>query len=151
MPLFLGSQLFPFSHLSLTWHNRCVQTERILTFVGVLPLTIAPWSLAFCGLLLLEVTCLFILPKNLVVFFHFSPCSLFETGSHCVVQAHLKLIILLPVPLKCWDYRCVPSSFPVCFFGTGGLPQGLTRQALYHFIIFLLYFSKGQLPLATTT
>jgi hypothetical protein len=30
----------------------------------------------------------------------------FETGSHCVAQAGLELVILLPQPLKCWDYRC---------------------------------------------
>lgn len=29
-----------------------------------------------------------------------------ETGSCSVVQAVLKLTILLPQPLECWDYRC---------------------------------------------
>jgi hypothetical protein len=32
-----------------------------------------------------------------------------ETGSHFVAQTGLELVILLPLPLKCWDYRCVPS------------------------------------------
>jgi hypothetical protein len=33
-----------------------------------------------------------------------------EAGSHYVAQAGLKLTVLLPWPLKCWDYRCVPST-----------------------------------------
>jgi hypothetical protein len=32
----------------------------------------------------------------------------FETGSHSVTQAGLKLATLLPQPPKCWDYRCEP-------------------------------------------
>jgi hypothetical protein len=32
----------------------------------------------------------------------------FEIGSHCVAQAGLELEILLPQPLKGWDYRCAP-------------------------------------------
>jgi hypothetical protein len=28
--------------------------------------------------------------------------------SHCVAQAGLKLVILLPQPLQCWDYRQEP-------------------------------------------
>jgi hypothetical protein len=31
----------------------------------------------------------------------------FETGSRHVAQADLKLMILLPQPPKCWDYRRV--------------------------------------------
>jgi hypothetical protein len=27
--------------------------------------------------------------------------------SHCVAQAGLELVILLPPPPECWDYRCV--------------------------------------------
>jgi hypothetical protein len=32
-----------------------------------------------------------------------------ETGSHHVLQAGLKLKILLPQPPECWDHRSVPS------------------------------------------
>jgi hypothetical protein len=32
---------------------------------------------------------------------------LFESRSHYATQADLKLVILLPQFLKCWDYRCV--------------------------------------------
>jgi hypothetical protein len=32
----------------------------------------------------------------------------FETGSHCIPQTSLKLAILLPLPLKYWDYRHTP-------------------------------------------
>jgi hypothetical protein len=32
----------------------------------------------------------------------------FETRSHCVSRAGLKLEILLPPSTKCWDYRCEP-------------------------------------------
>jgi hypothetical protein len=34
----------------------------------------------------------------------------FETGSCCVVQAGLKLAILLSQPPACWDYRAVPPG-----------------------------------------
>jgi alanine-alpha-ketoisovalerate/valine-pyruvate aminotransferase len=34
----------------------------------------------------------------------------FETESFCGTQAGLTLMILLPLPPKCWDYRCVPLS-----------------------------------------
>jgi hypothetical protein len=30
----------------------------------------------------------------------------FETGSPCVVQTTLSLLILLPQSPECWDYRC---------------------------------------------
>jgi hypothetical protein len=32
----------------------------------------------------------------------------FETGSGSVAQAGLKLLIYLPLPPECWNYRCVP-------------------------------------------
>jgi hypothetical protein len=32
----------------------------------------------------------------------------FESGSHCVAQAGLKLRIFLSQPPKCWDYRFMP-------------------------------------------
>jgi hypothetical protein len=30
---------------------------------------------------------------------------LFEIGSYYVAEAGLELVILLPQPIKCWDYR----------------------------------------------
>lgn len=50
------------------------------------------------------------------------PLKCFQTGSSCVVQAGLKLRILLPPLLECWDYRLAASclarkfSFENCFF-----------------------------------
>jgi hypothetical protein len=35
-----------------------------------------------------------------------------ETGSHSVVEAGLKLLILLPPPPQCWDYRSAPPTQP---------------------------------------
>jgi hypothetical protein len=32
----------------------------------------------------------------------------FQRGSRHVAQAGLELVILLPQPPKCWNYRCVP-------------------------------------------
>jgi hypothetical protein len=32
----------------------------------------------------------------------------FETESYYVAQVHLELLILLPQPSKCWNYRYVP-------------------------------------------
>jgi hypothetical protein len=36
---------------------------------------------------------------------HFKYFSLFDKGSLSVVQADLQFEILLPQPLKCWDYK----------------------------------------------
>jgi hypothetical protein len=41
-----------------------------------------------------------IFPKILVLFS--------ETGSYCIAQVDLKLMILLPQPPECWDYRHAP-------------------------------------------
>jgi hypothetical protein len=38
--------------------------------------------------------------------------SSFKTGSHYVAQAGLKLMILLTLPLQCWDYRYAPQ-YPI--------------------------------------
>jgi hypothetical protein len=35
---------------------------------------------------------------------------IFETGCHYLAQADLKLLILLPQPPGCWDYRCAPPG-----------------------------------------
>ncbi|EHB07938.1 hypothetical protein GW7_16975, partial [Heterocephalus glaber] len=50
----------------------------------------------------------------------------FETGSHYVVQAGLKLtVILLPQPPKCWDYRHSPLRQAVKWIKmTPYLPMG---------------------------
>lgn len=40
----------------------------------------------------------------------------FMSGSYCVTQAGLEFMILLPQPMKCWDYTCVIlcfDSFPI--------------------------------------
>lgn len=35
--------------------------------------------------------------------------TFFETGSHSLAEVSVQLIvILLPQPPKCWDYRCEP-------------------------------------------
>jgi hypothetical protein len=49
--------------------------------------------------------------ENLFVVFSFLfyCCCVFETGFRYIPEAGLKLVILLPQPLKCWDYRPVPS------------------------------------------
>jgi hypothetical protein len=42
------------------------------------------------------------------------------------VQAGLELMILLPVPLWCWDYRCVPPHSVSCMslkFSSGVLSE----------------------------
>jgi hypothetical protein len=41
--------------------------------------------------------------------FLFTYFCFFETGSHYVAETGLDLMILLPPPPKCWDYKCVPS------------------------------------------
>jgi hypothetical protein len=33
----------------------------------------------------------------------------FKVGYYYIVQVGLELAILLPQPLKCWDYKCAPS------------------------------------------
>jgi hypothetical protein len=38
----------------------------------------------------------------------------FKTGSHYVAQVGLELLILLPLPPKCFDYRCMPPSLDKC-------------------------------------
>jgi hypothetical protein len=38
-------------------------------------------------------------------YIHLGFVFFFETGFHCVAQAGLKLLILLPLPPDCWDYR----------------------------------------------
>jgi hypothetical protein len=38
----------------------------------------------------------------------------FETGSCCVSQVGLNLMILLPQPAECWNYRCVASDSFYC-------------------------------------
>jgi hypothetical protein len=58
----------------------------------------------------------------------------FVTESHCVVQAGLKLAILLPQPPQCWDFRRTPphlAPHESLFFDTEIWTQGLTfsRQA----------------------
>jgi hypothetical protein len=35
----------------------------------------------------------------------------FEGGSHDVVKAGLKLLILLPQSPECWHGRCIPPDF----------------------------------------
>jgi hypothetical protein len=45
----------------------------------------------------------------------FFVCFIFETRSHYVAQASLKLVILLPPPLKYWDYRIVPPCLAFYF------------------------------------
>jgi hypothetical protein len=35
----------------------------------------------------------------------------FETGSHSVAQAGLKVAILRPQPRECWDYRREPPGW----------------------------------------
>jgi hypothetical protein len=44
-------------------------------------------------------------------FFFFVFGVFFETGSHYVPQAGLELMILLPQPPQCWDYRDILSGF----------------------------------------
>lgn len=39
---------------------------------------------------------------------------LLKTGPHCVTQANLKLIILLPLPLECWGRRHAPPHVTEC-------------------------------------
>jgi hypothetical protein len=52
----------------------------------------------------------------------------FETGSLYVAQAGLEQAIPLPLPLKCWDYRCTPPylvnlCFLVCLFSKHWVPM----------------------------
>jgi hypothetical protein len=47
----------------------------------------------------------FILPSNLLTLTPF----FFAIGSHCVIQAGLKLAIILTKSLECRDYRYVPA------------------------------------------
>lgn len=52
----------------------------------------------------------------------------YETGSCCVAQADLKLVILLPQLPKCCDYRCVPPHQKVRwkkFWLEGHLPKAI--------------------------
>jgi hypothetical protein len=42
---------------------------------------------------------------NVIQFFVF---VFFEAGSLHVDQAGLEVLILLPQPSECWDYRCTP-------------------------------------------
>jgi hypothetical protein len=54
--------------------------------------------------LLQDAWLLFLFPLLFLFFaFFFS-----ETGADCVAQAGFKLVIFLPQPPQCWDYRCVP-------------------------------------------
>lgn len=52
----------------------------------------------------------------------------FETGSCYLVQPGLELVILLPLPVECWDYRCLwigtPGSVLTAVF-IDGFPDDL--------------------------
>jgi hypothetical protein len=57
-------------------------------------------------------------PFFLSFFFFFNLVSLgfLETGSHYGAQAGLKVNLLLPLLLQCWDYKCVPEHLTHEFF-----------------------------------
>jgi hypothetical protein len=55
--------------------------------------------------------------KNVSIFFFF---FFFKIGSRYVAVAGLELMILLPQPPECWDYRCVPLSPLHLFFAVLG-------------------------------
>jgi hypothetical protein len=38
-------------------------------------------------------------------------CLFLQTGTHYVDQAGLELVILLPQPPRCWDYRCCQHAW----------------------------------------
>jgi hypothetical protein len=61
----------------------------------------------------------FFLFSSFNFFFSFSLFFFFEIGAYYVAQAGLKLLILLPQPPKCWDYRCNPRDF--CSVAQAGL------------------------------
>jgi hypothetical protein len=46
--------------------------------------------------------------------------SLFEIESCCVAQAGLKLLILLPQPGQCWDYRHTPPHPAINYYSKVG-------------------------------
>jgi hypothetical protein len=45
---------------------------------------------------------------------NFCVCVCFEKGFHYVVHVDFKLVILLPQPPKCWDYKRVASHEFTC-------------------------------------
>jgi hypothetical protein len=73
----------------------------------------------------------------------------FKTGSHCVAQAVLQLVIFLPLHFKCWDYRCVPpcltkavfSPRALCMLGNA-LPQSYIPSHMCFFLFFCKFFTS---------
>jgi hypothetical protein len=54
--------------------------------------------------------------------------------SHCIAQASLKLVIILPQPPECWDYRLVPPLLDTGSFGvllSTPKPHGDRRNACF--------------------
>jgi hypothetical protein len=67
--------------------------------------TVQPWAILKAKIWAYSPA--WLLPHSPYIFpFFFS----FQTGSHYVFQADLKLAILWPLPPKCWDYKCAPPG-----------------------------------------
>jgi hypothetical protein len=72
-------------------------------------------------------------------------CLFFEMGSHYAAHAGLKLVILLPLPTKSWDYKkgtTLPGSLLILFLQVELIEMWTRGKRAAEVAVYLCTFSE---------